>query len=400
MLSGRKIIVGICGSIAAYKSVDFIRELIKSGAEVRVMMTPSATQFVSPISLATLCGSDVAIHWITPGSHQWFNHVAWGLWADVILIAPASADTLARAVQGRAPYFLDGVLLSAKCPVIMAPAMDHDMFLHPATQENISVLKRRGISIIPPEVGFLASGLIGTGRLPASKSLIAAIENSFSKPLNGKVILITSGPTREPIDPVRFVSNYASGKMGTAIAQWAARMGARVIFISGPALSLPEHPNIEIHNIETALEMEAKTSQFQSEADWLIFTAAVADFRPKSPAPQKIKKQTGPFPPIEWEENPDILRNAAHRAKPNQIFVGFSLETNNATEYAQKKLLQKGADIICLNIHAPELNQPAFGSDSNALTIFSRNGDIKEWGRMSKDLLAEHLISYLYTYEK
>jgi len=401
MLAGKKIILGVCGSISAYKAPILIRLLRNAGAEVRVAITPSAAQFVSPITLATLAGTDVACQWIRPGTDLWFNHVEWGLWADLILVAPASASTLSRAAQGDAPYFLDGVLLSARCPVAFAPAMDHDMWLHPATQQNISTLSKRGVNVIPPDSGALASGLIGTGRLPEPEFLFEWVKQFLSdKPLDNTTVLITSGPTREPLDPVRYLSNHSTGTMGKEIAYAAARQGAKVVFISGPVNTYPEHSHIEVIHVETALEMYDAVMANKMVADWLICAAAVSDFRPRVYSGEKIKKQdsTGQQS-IELIENPDILRALGESKTEHQLVVGFALETNDGEANARKKLEVKHADMICFNSFSSD-GSTGFGNKTNAYTVYSREWQPKEFAMADKKLLAADLISYYYAYAR
>lgn len=397
-LKGKKIIIGISGGIAAYKIPLLVRLFKKQGAEVRVMMTDSALDFVTPLSLSTLSGNPVIKDFVKDSNGQWNNHVEWGLWADLILIAPATANTLSKMAHGQAGNFLTAVYLSAKCPVFIAPAMDLDMYLHPATQKNLEILKNFGNRIIPATVGELASGLIGPGRMEEPENIYKIIDDFFNKkPLKGKKVLVTAGPTYEDIDPVRFIGNHSSGKMGIAIADQAAEMGADVELILGPSKEMPSHPDIKITNVRSAKEMfEAAMKVFPS-ADISIMSAAVADFTPKEKAVNKIKKD-GNTLQLELKKTRDILKKMGEEKKPEQILVGFAMETENEKENAKKKLEKKNLDFIVLN----SLNDKnaGFQSDTNKVSIFHRNGKQKNYPlktkkEVAKDILNEIINNYV-----
>jgi phosphopantothenoylcysteine decarboxylase/phosphopantothenate--cysteine ligase len=401
MLRGKKIILGVCGSISAYKAPIFLRLLLQEGAQVRVVITPSAARFVSPLVLETLSGHPVAMDWTKEENpNQWHNHVAWGCWADLFIVAPASAETLHHLAQGAAPHFLAGVYLSARCPVMIAPAMDHDMYLHPAVKRNLNQLAQDGCHIIPAAHGPLASGLVGEGRLPEPEELLHHVQSFFQHApglLEGKTVLITSGPTREPIDPVRFISNHSSGKMGAAIAEAAKAQGAKVIFITGPAQVQPSfEPEVYLH-VETAQDMLQAVLTHQEQADWFFFAAAVADKRPSHPAKEKLKKDQVALDAIALTENPDILATVGHQRKKGTVVVGFALETSDGLKHAQEKCRRKNADYICLNLHQPDLGT-GFGSDTNEITVVSPEGNwVLPYG--SKTALAHQLIAFIHAKE-
>ena len=398
MLRGKKIILGVCGSISAYKTPNFLRLLLQEGAQVRVVITPSAAQFVSPLVLETLSGHPVAMGWTVEGnSNQWHNHVEWGCWADLFIIAPASAQTLHDLAHGAAPHFLSGVYLSARCPVMIAPAMDHDMYRHAAVKRNLRQLAEDGCAIIPAAYGPLASGLVGEGRLPEPHELLAKVVDFFSeKPgfLAGKTILITSGPTREPIDPVRFISNHSSGKMGAALADAAKAQGAHVIFITGPAPVQPTTTPDTYIQVESAKDMLGAVLLHQEKVDWFFFAAAVADKRPANPATEKLKKGETGLDVIELTENPDILATVGHQRKKGTVVVGFALETSNGLAYAREKCNRKKADFICLNLYQPEKGT-GFGSDTNEITVVSSQ-ETWNFPHASKTDLAHQLIAFVH----
>lgn len=401
MLRGKKIILGVCGSISAYKAPIFLRLLLQEGAQVRVVVTPSATQFVSPLVLETLSGHPVAMDWTLEGNpNQWHNHVEWGCWADLFMVAPASAETIHHLAHGAAPHFLAGVYLSARCPVMIAPAMDHDMYLHPAVKRNLKQLSQDGCEIIPAAHGSLASGLVGEGRLPEPADLLAKVSAFFEKDtglLHGKTVLITSGPTREPIDPVRFISNHSSGKMGAALADAAKAQGAKVIFITGPATVQPSSQPDVYRQVETAQEMLEAVLAHQERADWFFFAAAVADKRPAHPATEKLKKDQTALDAIHLIENPDILATVGHQRKKDTIVVGFALETSNGLAYAKEKCRKKKADYIALNLHQPEKGT-GFGSDTNEITMVNLE-DAWVLPHGSKTELAHQIIAFIHAKE-
>jgi phosphopantothenoylcysteine decarboxylase/phosphopantothenate--cysteine ligase len=389
MLSDKKILLAVCGSIAAYKTAFFIRLLKKSGAEVKVIMTKGATDFITPLTLATLAKNPVHLDFFEESTGEWISHVELGLWADLMIIAPATANTVAKMATGICDNLLLATYLSARCPVLIAPAMDLDMFLHPSTQQNLSKLKTFGNHIIEPEEGELASGLDGKGRMAEPENLIAAVEDFLKKKqiLSGKKVLITSGPTHEAIDPVRFIGNHSSGKMGKAIAQVFAKAGAEVKFVSGPVHSYPER--VQLHHVSSAVEMKKKVEILYEECDIVIFAAAVADYRPATVYDQK-KKRDGSSLHIELIENPDIAAHFGELKNEHQIHVGFALETENGIKYAENKLRKKNFDLIILNQTSD--NGAGFGHDTNKVTILDQNNIVFESELKSKNLIAEDIL--------
>lgn len=378
LLEGKRILLGITGSIAAYKSAYIVRDLIKAGAEVQVILTPSASDFVTPLTLGTLSKRPVLTHLVKDSElGVWNNHVDLGLWAEVFLIAPASANTLAKMAGGEADNLLLTTYLSAKCPVFFAPAMDLDMHAHDASKQNIEKLESRGNLHIPSESGELASGLVGTGRMAEPAHIIEFLEAYFAEkaPLRNKKILITAGPTQEPIDPVRYIGNRSTGKMGYSIAGIAASLGADVTLISGPvALEAPK--NVNVIRVNTAAEMYSETLALADTYDIGILSAAVADFRPANVAVEKIKKNgaVGGDLTIALEKTEDILKSLGAKKKQGQILVGFALETENALENAKKKREDKNCDMIVLNSLRDE--GAGFGHDTNKVTLVLHNKNI------------------------
>lgn len=393
MLQGKKIVLGICGSIAAYKTTFLVRLLIKEGAEVQVIQTKSSQDFVTPISLATLSKKPVYSSFTKNEMGEWVNHVDVGMWADLLLIAPASANTLAKMAHGICDNLLTAVYLSTKCPTIIAPAMDLDMYIHPTTKENLTKLESHNVSIIEAENGELASGLVGVGRMAEPEHIVAYIRSFFTssaKALLGKKVLITSGPTYEAIDPVRFIGNHSSGKMGMALAEEALRLGAEVEVVSGPTSPMPHSTDIHITKVTSASEMlEATKSKFQS-ADIIIFAAAVADYRPIEAAPQKIKKSDESLI-INLIKNKDIALEMSTLKKPTQITVGFALETENEEQNAKDKLTKKNFDLLVLN----SLNHEGagFAGNTNKITIFTKDNKKQEFELKSKREVAVDILA-------
>lgn len=391
MLSGKRILLGVTGSIAAYKSAVLTRLLIKSGAEVKVVMTPSAHDFITPVTLATLSKNPVLTDFIKDKSGQWNNHVELGLWADAMLIAPASANTVARMAHGICDNLLLAVYLSARCPVVLAPAMDLDMLQHPSTQENLSRLKSFGNYVIEPVYGELASGLTGTGRMAEPEEIVQWLEIFFSAslPLKGKKALVTAGPTYEAIDPVRFIGNHSSGKMGFAIADALATSGAEVTLITGPTTQKVHQGNVRVVRVTSAEEMHAAATQVFPDAEIAVLAAAVADYKPKVKADQKIKKQSENLV-IELVKTHDIAQSLGAMKKSGQLVVGFALETENEKENAIKKLQSKNFDFIVLN--SPNDEGAAFGHDTNKITIIDRSLNEQVFGLKSKKEAARDIV--------
>jgi len=395
VLSGKKILLGITAGIAAYKSAYLVRMLIKKGAEVRVVMTPSAKEFVTPLTLSTLSKNEVLSSFVDEENENahWNNHVALGLWADLFLIAPATANTLSKMASGNSDNFLVATYLSAKCPVYVAPAMDLDMYKHPSTTHSLDTLKGFGTIVIPAVHGELASGLVGLGRMAEPEAIIAFIEADLERklPLRGKKFLITAGPTYEAIDPVRFIGNHSSGKMGYALAEVAADLGAEVTLVSGPSSLNPVNDSIYRISVTSAREMYDEALKSFPHADVAILSAAVADYRPKYPAAQKIKKNSEGLQ-LELEKTEDILA-ALGGMKKSQFLVGFALETENELENAKSKLKKKNLDLIILN----SLNDEgvAFGADTNKVTLIESSNKIHPFGVKDKTEVANDIIQFI-----
>ena len=371
MLTNKNILLGVCGSIASYKSATLVRLLVNFCSFVRVVMTKDACNFITPLTLSTLSKNPVLSNYSDSATGTWNNHVELGLWADLMIIAPASANTLAKFANGLCDNLLSAVYLSAKCPVYFAPAMDLDMWKHPATQKNIATLISFGNTMIQPGYGELASGLMGEGRMAEPEAILEFLTDELKKklPLRGKKALVTAGPTYEAIDPVRFIGNHSSGKMGFAIAKELASLGASVVLISGPTSLRIDHSNINRIDVSSASEMlEAALNNFPG-TDIAILSAAVADYRPKDISPTKIKKDSSEFV-IDLVKTPDILATLGKEKKIGQILVGFALETNNEEENAVLKLQKKNLDFIVLNSLKDE--GAGFKNDSNKITIIDR----------------------------
>ncbi|MDP4239413.1 MAG: bifunctional phosphopantothenoylcysteine decarboxylase/phosphopantothenate--cysteine ligase CoaBC [Bacteroidota bacterium] len=391
MLQGKKIILGVTGSIAAYKSAQIIRLLVKEGAEVKVIMTSLAKEFITPLTLATLAKNPVLVDFFDPTNGDWNSHVNLGLWADAYLIAPATANTIGKMAAGIADNLLLTTYLSAKCPVLIAPAMDLDMFAHPAMQKNLETLRSIGNRVIEPSTGELASGLEGKGRMEEPENIVRYLDDFFTlKPLNGKKILITAGPTYEKIDPVRFVGNYSSGKMGFALAEACAKQGADVCLVSGPVQLKTTHPNIERIDVESAQEMfNAVMNRFYG-MDGAILCAAVADFTPIETAQTKLKREKDNLV-LELKPTQDIAAAVGTMKTESQFLVGFALETNNEEANAKGKMAAKNLDFIVLNsLQDP---QAGFGYDTNKISIIHRSGSKKEFELKSKDDVAEDIVA-------
>ena len=389
-LSGKKILILVSGGIAAYKINPLVRDFIKKDAEVQVLLTPDASNFVAPLTLSTLSKNPVYSDFYDQNG-TWNSHVEMALWADLILVAPCTANTLAKMVHGICDNLVIATYMSAKCPVFIAPAMDLDMYQHPSTQSNLELAEDFGHIIIPAEEGELASGLVGKGRMAEPETILNSIQNFFSnsntKSLAGKTVLITAGPTYEALDPVRFIGNHSSGKMGYSLAEEAANRGAKVVLISGPSALKPVHSNIEIHRVVSAKEMFEKVFEYYDNVDFAIASAAVADYAPKEIAKEKIKKNDEEFV-IQLVKNPDILKTMGERKK-HQFLVGFALETQNEEENAKGKLEKKNLDMIVLN--SLKDVGAGFKNDTNKIKILTHTNktefDLKSKTEVAKDIL-------------
>ena len=396
-LKGKKILLAISGGIAAYKMNYLVRDFVKKGAEVKVILTPSAENFVTKVTLSTLSKNAVYSDFYDQNG-TWNSHVELALWADVLLVAPCTANTLAKMVHGICDNLVIATYMSAKCPVFIAPAMDLDMYAHPSTKENLEKAERFGHHIIPAEFGELASGLEGQGRLAEPETILQKIEDFFTQPLpqshslEGKTVLITAGPTYEAIDPVRFIGNHSSGKMGFSLAEEAVKRGAKVILISGPTSQKADHKNIEIHRVTSAKEMYDEVFKYYEKIDIAIASAAVADYAPKIVAKEKIKKSEEEFT-IELVKNPDILKTMGEK-KTHQFLVGFALETQNEEENAKSKLQKKNLDMIVLNSLRDE--GAGFQKDTNKVKILTHS-EQKEFSLKSKDEVAKDILDFVET---
>lgn len=389
MFQDKKILLAVTGSIAAYKAILLVRLLVKAGAEVRVVITPAAKEFVSPLTLATLSKNPVITE--LASNESWSNHVMLGRWADVMVVAPLSCNTLAKMANGLCDNMLLATWLSATCPVVVAPAMDEDMWHHPATKQNLQRLESFGNLIIPVDKGELASGLYGDGRMAEPEAIMQFLETTFflKKDLTGKKALVTAGPTYEPIDPVRFIGNHSSGKMGLAIAEELAKRGAEVHLVLGPSSVKSTAPGVYVHKVQTAEQMyEICVKEFPS-ADIAVMSAAVADYTPIETASEKIKKTSGTLT-IGLTKTKDILKSLGQMKRNGQILAGFALETVNERQYALDKLKSKNADLIVLN----SLNDEGagFGHDTNKVTIFEKGGNEITYDRKPKQQVAKDIV--------
>lgn len=391
MLKGKKIVLGVTGGIAVYKAVDLVSRLRKQGAEVRVVMTEHAQEFVTPLTFKEISGNKVAVSmW---ESNQEFNveHIALANWADVFVVAPATANILAKMACGIADDLLSTTLLAAQAPIIVCPAMNTGMYENPATQENIARLQQRGVTVMPPAVGMLACGTAGAGRLPEPQQIVDFIKNFVAKregDMRGLKVLVTAAGTREPIDPVRFVGNRSSGKMGYAIAQAAAERGADVLLVTGPS-ALPLPPNVQACKVETTAEMLKACLDAYDSVDIVIKAAAVADYRPHDVADQKIKKKTDDALTVVMDKNPDILKELGMRKK-HQILVGFAAETQNLLENAREKVVKKNLDMIVANDVTAA--GAGFNADTNIVKFLFPDGSVSSLAQMPKTAVAEKLL--------
>ena len=398
MLQGKKIVLGITGSIAAYKTAYLIRALIKKGAEVQVVITPAGKEFITPITLSALTSKPVISEFFSNRDGTWNSHVDLGLWADVMVIAPATASTIGKMANGVADNMLITTYLSMKAPVFVAPAMDLDMFAHPATQKNLEILRTYGNHIIEPAEGELASHLVGKGRMEEPDKIVELLERFFASGnlLAKKKVLITAGPTYEKIDPVRFIGNYSSGKMGFALAEACASCGAEVTLIAGPVSFSIHHPRIQRINVESAEEMYEAALKVFPAMDAAILCAAVADYRPEQRAMEKIKRETTETMTLHLVRNKDIAASLGAIKQPHQILVGFALETTNEQFHAAAKLKKKNLDFIVLN----SLNDggAGFGYDTNKITILTMQGESVVYPLKSKQAVAYDIVTKLAEY--
>lgn len=396
-LKGKHIILGVTGGIAAYKSVTLLRLLTKAGAEVQVVMTPAAKEFVAPVTFASLSQKPVVSEFFTANTGEWHSHVDLGLWADAMVVAPATASTIGKMANGIADNMLVTTYLSAKEPVWIAPAMDLDMMRHPSTVANIERLRSFGNHIIEPGSGALASGLSGKGRMAEPEEIVATLESHFATAgsMTGKTVTITAGPTREKLDPVRFISNFSSGKMGYALAEEAARRGARVILVSGPVSLEARNPLIEVRRVESAEEMLAEARKAFAGSDIAIMCAAVADYRPAAVSPSKLKRGDSPAMTLELVRNPDIAATLGSEKRPGQTLVGFALETDDAIAHGADKLRRKNLDMIVVNSLADK--GAGFGTDTNLVTIITADGRRTAGTLKPKSAVAADIIDSIET---
>ena len=396
-LSGKHIILGICGGIAAYKSVSLLRLLVKAGAEVQVVITPAGKQFITPVTLSALSQKPVVSEFFTANTGEWHSHVDLGLWADCMVIAPATASTIGKMAHGIADNMLVTTYISAKSQVFVAPAMDLDMMAHPSTTANIALLRSYGNIIIEPESGELASGLIGKGRMEEPERIAAVLEAYFAKKadLAGKRVLITAGPTHEKIDPVRFIGNYSSGKMGYALAAECASRGAEVTLVSGPVSVTIDNPSVKVVHVESAREMLAACEEAFVTADIAVMCAAVADYAPLHVADRKIKREHSDVPVIELVKNPDIAATLGSKKHSGQTLVGFALETDHELDNAREKLARKNLDMIVLNSMRDK--GAGFGTDTNKVSIFKADGSRQDFGLKSKREVAADIVDAILT---
>jgi len=391
MLQNKKILLGVCGSIAAYKAASLVRLLKKNGAEVKVIMTTSALDFITPLTLSTLSKNPVLSKFSTSETGEWNNHVELGLWADFMLVAPASANTIAKMAHGQCDNLLLATYLSAKCPVYVAPAMDLDMYSHPSHQTNLKTLTKFGNKIIDAESGELASGLEGQGRMAEPENIVEYLEQELSKKkiFEGKNVLITAGPTYEAIDPVRFIGNHSSGKMGYALAHQFAELGAVVHLVSGPTHETASNKNIKLYQVTSAKQMLDACEKLFATAELSVLAAAVADYSPANVADQKIKKE-GDELDLTLKKTTDIAKSLGSKKKNGQVMVGFALETQNEVENAKKKIKSKNFDLIVLN----SLNDKGagFGHDTNKISIIGKDNKIDNFELKSKKEVASDIV--------
>ena len=393
-MKGKRILVGITGGIAAYKIAFLIRLLKKRGAEVKCIMTPASSDFIAPLTIATLTENPVYIDFWNKQNGQWTNHVELGMWPDVFLIAPLTANTLSKLANGYCDNLLTATYLSSKCPVVVSPAMDLDMYAHNTTSNNLSKLASFGVQILPAEEGELASGLVGKGRMVEPETIVSYLSRFFEnqKQFDSKKVLITAGPTYEYIDPVRFIGNFSSGKMGFAIADEFLKRGAEVTLIAGPSHQILSHPNLKVISVVTANEMFEQVQLHWKEVNIGVFSAAVADYRPEHISSSKIKKKEDTLT-VRLVKNPDILAWAGENRTSNQFLVGFALETNDAIVYGKNKLRNKNLNAIIINTLADE--GAGFGGNTNKISILSNDNNLFEFDLKSKKDVAVDIVNFI-----
>lgn len=399
MLKGKRIVIGVTGGIAAYKISFLIRLLKQLGAEVKCILTPASSDFITPLTVSTLSQNPAYIEFWNEENGEWTNHVELGAWGDLMVIAPLTANSLAKLANGFCDNLLGATYLSAKCPVMIAPAMDLDMYAHATTAENLKKIEDHGVKIIPAEDGFLASGLIGKGRMAEPETILEEIKSFFeiSDSMKGQKVLITAGPTYEAIDPVRFIGNHSTGKMGFALAEKCLARGAEVVLVTGPTQQTLQHKNLTRINIKSAREMLAAAQTHFPSCNGGIFSAAVADYRPKEVADKKIKKNDEEMT-ISLVKNPDVLHTIGETKNENQWLVGFALETNDALENAAKKLKKKHLDLIVVN--TLEDIGAGFGHDTNKITLLDVNNKTTKFELKSKKEVANNILDYLLNLKK
>ncbi len=392
MLKGKKIILGVSGGIAAYKTVILARLLVKSGAEVQVIMTPNAKEFITPLTMSTITSKPVISDFFTANTGEWHSHVNLGLWADAMVVAPATASTIAKMAHGVADNMLITTYLSSKSPIFVAPAMDLDMMRHPTTVHNLELLKSYGNHVIEPTEGELASHLVGKGRMEEPENILKVLSDYFAttEDMAGRRVLITAGPTVENIDPVRFISNHSSGKMGYAIAEECANRGAEVTLVSGPVSLSTANERITVVPVTTAIEMHESVMARCEESDVVVLCAAVADYRAEQVCDKKMKRGSTNTLTIKLVENPDIAKAVGAKRHDGQILVGFALETDNEEEHARAKLEKKNLDMIVLN--SLQDKGAGFGTDTNKVKILERNGAINAYECKSKKMVAKDIV--------
>ena len=395
MLAGKNIILGITGGIAAYKAASLVRLLVKAGAEVQVIMTPNAKEFIAPLTLSTLSGKPVISEFFTANTGQWNSHVDLGLWADAMIVAPATASTIAKMANGVADNMLVTTYLSAKAPVFVAPAMDLDMFKHPTTKRNLDLLRSYGNHIIEPAAGELASHLIGKGRMEEPENIVKVLDAYFDQSLDmkGRKVLITAGPTYEKIDPVRFIGNFSSGKQGFALALECAERGAQVTLVAGPVSLAIEHPGVKRIDVTSADEMHRAVLDNIECQDVAIMCAAVADYKVENELDHKIKREKGDAPTLVLVKNPDIAKAVGAVKKPGQVLVGFALETDNEDVYAHEKLAKKNLDFIVLN--SLKDKGAGFQVDTNKVKIIESDGSETIFPCKDKRMVAKDIVDLL-----